>query len=193
MLGAQQAGPPRPAVAASAQAQPAPAQQPAAKSVDENRVSSLRAAADQNPKDAAPRVELGNLYFDAERFEDAIRWYREALNIDPRNADVSTDLGIAYHYTNQPDLALKQFDYSLGINPRHLKTLLNLGVVRAYGKQDLDGAVAAWQKLVELAPESQEGQTAKKILEGLRSAHPEIAAAGGGAPATTPAARPAKK
>jgi cytochrome c-type biogenesis protein CcmH/NrfG len=193
MLGAQQAGPPGPPAAVAAQAQPAPAQQPAVKDVDENRVRSLRAAAVQNPKDARPRIELGNLYFDAERFDEAARWYTEALALDPRNVDVSTDLGIAYYYSNQPERALEQFDYSLGVDPRHLKTLLNLGVVKAYGKQDLEGAVAAWQKVVDLAPDSQEGQTARKILEGLRSAHPEIAGAGGGTAAASPSAQAATK
>ena len=29
------------------------------------------------------RVELGNLYMDAERWDEAIRWYREALGVNP--------------------------------------------------------------------------------------------------------------
>ena len=39
----------------------------------------MRTAAEQNPKDAKPRVQLGNLYFDAERYTDAITWYEAAL------------------------------------------------------------------------------------------------------------------
>ena len=34
---------------------------------------------------AAIRVDLGNLYFDAERFDMAISWYEAALKIDPKN------------------------------------------------------------------------------------------------------------
>jgi len=85
---------------------------------------------------------------------------------------VSTDLGVAYYYTNQPDRAIKQFEHSLSIDPKHLKTLLNMGIVRAFGKQDLEGAAKAWEEVVEIAPNSQEGQAAKKGLEGLRNAHP---------------------
>ena len=51
----------------------------------------------------APRVQLANLYFDAERFQDAAEWYEAALKINPRDVNASTDLGIAYYYMNQPD------------------------------------------------------------------------------------------
>ena len=75
--------------------------------------------------------------------------------------NASTDLGIAYYYMNQPDRALQQFDRSLAIDPRHTKTLLNVGIVRAFGKDDLQGAAEAWQRVVEYAPESPEGKRAQ--------------------------------
>jgi cytochrome c-type biogenesis protein CcmH/NrfG len=164
---------PAPAAAASAtsssgdaatQSAPPPA-------LDQAQVTALTSVAERQPKDAQPRIQLGNLYFDAERYTDAIKWYTEALKLAPNDVDVSTDLGVSYYYTNQPDRALEQFAYSLKINPKHTKTLLNLGIVRAFGKQDLAGATQAWEQLVQLAPDSPEGQAAKKALDSLRSAH----------------------
>lgn len=159
-----------PAAAPPAATAPASASQPAA--LDENHAQSLRTTAEQNPKDAATRVQLGNLYFDAERYNEAITWYEAALEINPKDPDVSTDLGVAYYYMNQPDRAIKQFDQSLSLDGRHTKTLLNMGIVKAFGKQDLTGAADAWRKVVEIAPNSPEGQAAKKALDGLASAHP---------------------
>ncbi len=126
------------------------------------------------------RLELGNLYFDSERFADAARWYEQAIAIEPRNVSASTDLGISYYYMNQPDRALQQFDRSLAIDPRHSKTLLNVGIVRAFGKDDLEGAAEAWQRVVEYAPDSAEGKRAKQALDSLRSAHPNLPGGGGG-------------
>ena len=97
----------------------------------------------------SPASQLGNLYFDAERYDDAIKWYTEAQALLPNDVNVSTDLGVCYYYTNQPDKALAQFDRSLKLDPNHAKTLLNVGIVRAFGKQDLDGATQAWQKVIE--------------------------------------------
>lgn len=142
--------------------------------LDQSRVASLKAAADRDASDAASRVQLGDLYFDAERYDEAIQWYEAALTLAPRNVDASTDLGVAYYYTNQIDRALAQFDRSLEIDAKHSKTLLNIGIVRAFGKEDLEGAASAWQRVVALAPDSPEGRAAKQALDGLRAAHPDV-------------------
>ncbi|MBA2305844.1 MAG: tetratricopeptide repeat protein [Acidobacteria bacterium] len=180
IIGSQQ-GVSRPAAPAPVQQQaaaPAGQAQPAAPALDENRVAQLKTEADRDPRNAAARAQLGNLYFDSERFDEAARWYSAALDVDPRAVEVSTDLGIAYYYTNQPDKALAQFEKSLAINPTHSKTLLNVGVVRAWGKQDLDGAARAWERVIEVAPRSEEAARAKQGLEGIRAAHPDAGRGG---------------
>ncbi len=184
IIGSQQPGRAVPAAAAApAQASANAAQTPPA--FDESRAAAQKTTAERNPADGETRVQLGNLYFDAERYEDARAWYEAALKIDPRNVNASTDLGIAYYYANQPDRALAQFDRSLAIDPSHSKTLLNIGIVRAFGKQDLDGAEKAWQKVIDVAPASEEAAVAKRGLEGLRAAH-----AGQVGAAPKPAAQP---
>jgi tetratricopeptide (TPR) repeat protein len=164
------AGRPAAAVAQSASAAAQGAERPAAL-LDEAKVKAYQSIAEREPSNLRPRVELGNLYFDAERYDDAIKWYREAHAINPKDPDVSTDLGVSYYYTNQPDRALEQFSKSLEADPKHLKTILNIGVVKAFGKQDLEGAEAAWQQVIQLAPDSPEGQSAKRALDSLRAAH----------------------
>ena len=172
--GAGRVAPAPPTAQAAAPAASSGNGQPAPPPLDESRASALKTTAQQNPTDAATRVELGNMYFDAGRFQDAIDWYQQALKINPRDANVSTDLGIAFYYTNDPDKALAQFDKSLAIDPNHAKTLLNIGIVRAFGKQDLKGAAEVWQKILDVAPASDEARAAKQALDGLRSAHPEL-------------------
>jgi cytochrome c-type biogenesis protein CcmH/NrfG len=179
VLGSQQAGRTARVAAPVAQAAPASQQPPASPqpvALDQERVKALEAAAAQNAKDAQPRVQLGNMFFDAEQFSQAINWYEQAIKISPNDANLSTDLGVAYYYTNQPDRALAQFEHSLRVDPKHIKTLLNVGIVRAFGKQDLPGAAKAWQQVVDLSPNSPEGQAAKKGLDGIKSAHPDSAA-----------------
>ena len=178
VLGSQQAGPARVA-APIAQTAPASQQPPASPPpvvLDAERVKALETVAAQNAKDPQPRVQLGNMFFDAEQYAQAITWYEQAIKINPNDANVSTDLGVAYYYTNQPDRALARFEQSLRVDPKHIKTLLNLGIVRAFGKQDLPGAARAWQQVVDLSPDSPEGQAAKKGLDGIKSAHPDSAA-----------------
>jgi cytochrome c-type biogenesis protein CcmH/NrfG len=174
IIGSQQGGGRAlPAAAPAAASQQAGAA-PAAPALDESRAAAMKTTAQHNPGDAATRVQLGNMYFDAGRFQEAVDWYDAALKINPRDVNASTDLGIAYYYMNQPDKALQQFDRSLAIEPAHAKTLLNIGIVRAFGKQDLKGAADAWQRVLVAAPGSEEARAAQQALEGVKSAHPDI-------------------
>jgi tetratricopeptide (TPR) repeat protein len=186
IIGTQQAGPAAAPRAQAVQQQSAPTTTPMAGSgqaalLDDNKLRALENAAAQRPQDAAVRTELGNMYFDAERYGDAIKWYEQALGINPRDVNVSTDLGVSYYYMNQPDKAIEQFARSLAVDPRHGKTLLNLGIVRAFGKQDLEGAAQAWKQVIDLAPDSQEGRAARQALENMKSAHPDLGAGAGAA------------
>jgi len=142
-----------------------------APTLDQARVDQLSATIRDNPKDVSSVVQLANVYFDAERWPDAISWYERALTLNPNDADVSTDLGVSYYYTNRTDEALKKFEESLKINPKHTKTLLNKGIVLAFGKEDLAGAAVEWKKVVDLAPGSPEGEAARRALEGVAAAH----------------------
>lgn len=171
---------PGPAPAQAAAQAPMGAPPASAPVLDEAQVTALRNIAEKDPANVQSRVQLGNMYFDAERYQDAIQWYEAALKLNPNDADVSTDLGVCFYYTNQADRAVRQMEESLRIDPKHLKTMLNLGIVKAFGKQDLTGAAAMWEEVIRLAPDSQEGQAAKRSLANLQAAHP------GGSPVPPP-------
>ena len=151
-------------------AAPAAAAEQQAPVLDAERVRALQSAIEKNPRDAGSLALLGNTYFDAEQWPNAIDAYQRSLKINPNDPDVSTDLGVSYYYTNRADEALAQFEHSLKVSPNHTKTMLNKGIVLAFGKENLNAAAETWKKLVELAPESAEGQAARRMLEGVAAA-----------------------
>ncbi|HEX7779673.1 MAG TPA: hypothetical protein VF424_10560, partial [Vicinamibacterales bacterium] len=59
---------------------------------------------------------------------------------------------------------------------RHVKSLLNQGIIR-FGKEDLKGAAESWEKVLAIAPDSDEARMARQGLDGLKSGH---AGSGGG-------------
>jgi TPR repeat protein len=186
ILGSQQAGPAMapPSAASTAASSSAPGGGTGDASADQTppldiqRAADLERTANAQPANVGARVDLANLYFDAKRFDQAIPWYVAALKLNPKDADVSTDLGVSYYYSNQVDQALAQLDHSLAIDPKHAKTLLNQGVIRAFGKQDLSGAMESWERVVAVAPGTAEAQQAQKFLDTLKSAHPGGAVGG---------------
>jgi cytochrome c-type biogenesis protein CcmH/NrfG len=105
-----------------------------------------------NPKDANALISLGNVYFDAQQWPDAITYYGRALEQNPANPDVRTDMGVAYFYSGDADRALKEFDHALKDDPKHGQTMFNVGVVKLNGKKDPKGAVEAWETLLKIDP-----------------------------------------
>ena len=79
--------PARRAVAAPvAQTAPAAAGAPAAQQpppLDQARVQALQTVAEKDPKNVESRVQLGNLFFDAEQYPQAIAWYEQAIALNP--------------------------------------------------------------------------------------------------------------
>jgi cytochrome c-type biogenesis protein CcmH/NrfG len=180
ILGTQQGSRPAPSAPPAAAARPQGGQSTPAPTIDTARVADLERQAGAKPSDIGARTELANLYFDARRFDLAIPWYEAALKLDPKNVNVSTDLAVSYYSTNEIDRALKQADYSLSLDPTHLKTMLNKGIFLAFGRSDLSGAAAIWEKLVATAPGSEEARIAREGLDGIKSSQGRAAEAARG-------------
>jgi tetratricopeptide (TPR) repeat protein len=147
---AVQAGRGQPAPSVSMQAATAPAA--ATPVVDESELRAYRDILARDPKHAQAAVNAGNLLYDAQRYVEAIGFYQQAFAIVPTDINVSTDLGTALWYAGRADEALAQYQKSLAINATHAQTLFNVGIVRADGKHDYAGAVAAWDTLLKTNP-----------------------------------------
>ncbi|HEY2905383.1 MAG TPA: tetratricopeptide repeat protein [Vicinamibacterales bacterium] len=121
--------------------------------VNEPELRAYRDVLARDPKNLDAAVKAGNLLYDAQRYVEAIGFYQQAFALNATDINVSTDLGTALWYVGRPDEALAQYDKSLALNPTHAQTLFNVGIVRADGKGDNAGAVAAWEQLLKANPD----------------------------------------
>jgi Flp pilus assembly protein TadD len=131
--------------------------------VDEAALSAAVKLAEEQPENYEAPVALGNMLFDAERLEDAEKWYAAALAKNPKDVNVRTDLGLTFLLREpaQYERAIAEFRRSLEVEPAHPQTLQNLTV--AYTRRgDLAAAEATLAKLKAAAPQS-------PALEQLRS------------------------
>lgn len=155
--------------AASSASLPPPSQMPSPTQMLSAQTQPLLARLQSNPKDVTALIELGNVYFDASQWPDAITYYSRALEVTPNNPDVRTDRGIAYFYSGDADLALKEFDRALKDDPKHAQTLFNEGVVKLNGKNDPKGAIAAWETLLKVDPEYKDRARVESMMAEARS------------------------
>ncbi|MBI1739318.1 MAG: tetratricopeptide repeat protein [Candidatus Koribacter versatilis] len=128
---------------------PSPAQ---LKQMADTQAAPLLEKLKSDANNAGLLAEIGNVYYDTQQYPTAIDYYGRALKIAPENASVRTDLGTAMWYLGNADGAIEQFNQALKYEPNKANALFNLGIVKWQGKMDVDGAVAAWQKLLATNP-----------------------------------------
>lgn len=123
-----------------------------------------------HPENIEALIRLGNLYFDTDQPGMAIIAYNKALKLDPGNPDVLTDLGVMYRRKGQPLEAIKAFDKAIKIDPRHEASRFNKGVVLLHDLNDSEGAIRAWEELVEVNPfaKAQGGGLVVELIEKIK-------------------------
>lgn len=142
--------------------QPTPEQM---KHMADKQAEPLLAQLKSSPTDPALLAQIGNVYYDAQVYKEAIDYYDRSLKAEPKNANVRTDMGTAYYYMGDSDRALQEFSTTLQYDPKHAQTLFNVGMVKWQGKGDAAGAVEAWQKLLQVAPDYPERTKVQELIE----------------------------
>jgi cytochrome c-type biogenesis protein CcmH/NrfG len=120
--------------------------------VDTDRIAALERQAKANPENVQAWTELGNAYFDSNQYEKSISAYRKSLELDPSNPNVWTDMGVMYRRSGKPEEAIKAFDQAIAADPKHELSRMNKGIVLLHDLNDFDGAIRAWEGLLEVNP-----------------------------------------
>jgi len=159
---------PRPAPAPVVRAEPAGAGTAATPRPNPDEVASRESRAARQPGDAGVRVELGNLYMDAERWDEAIRWYREALAVNPALVETITDLGACLVSAGRPAEGLAEFEKVLGGDAGHRNALYNKGIALMQMGRPAEAA-AAWEELLKRHPGDPQLQGLRGRIEQIRA------------------------
>src|SRR5208283_5421131 len=121
-----------------------------------------------NPKDAVTLNQLGILYRATHQFKEAEGYFEKSLAIDPKNADARVDLASCLYYSGDADGALTQLNKALTYDPKHAGALMNLGIIELKSKNNVSGAVAAWEKLLKLNPDFPQKEAVQKMIDAAK-------------------------
>lgn len=137
-------------------------------------MDALVEATRSDPKNTKAWTQLGHFYFDIGQQDKAIEAYEKSLEIDDRRPDVWTDLGVMYRRNGDPDKALAAFDRAISLNQNHEIARLNKGIVLMHDKNDVKGALKAWEELLLINPQAQTpgGQPVRRMVEELKKNTP---------------------
>ena len=138
----------------------------------------------ERPDDADGWVMLARSYAALDRHPEAVPAFQRALALRPRDAGLMADYADALAMASGGTLAgepSRVIDQALAIEPAHPK-LLALAGTAAFSRKDFAGALRHWEKLAQLAPDS---EYMAQLQSGIDAARQRLAG-----PAAAPASAP---
>ena len=156
----------------------------------EAMVQGLAERLKQRPDDADGWVMLGRSYAALDRHPEAVPAFQRALALRPRDAGLMADYADALAMASGGTLAgepSRVIDQALAIEPANPK-LLALAGTAAFSRNDFAGALRHWEKLAQLAPDSEYMAQLQSGIDAARQRLAGPAAAQASAPTASPTA-----
>ncbi|NTW87359.1 MAG: tetratricopeptide repeat protein [Holophagaceae bacterium] len=132
------------------------------------RISRAEAAVLADPKNHDAWISLGNDYFDIHQAKKSVDAYSKALAIQPNDPNVLTDQGVMFRELQKFDQAVANFQKASKLDPAHVQSLFNLGVVYSSDLNKPDEAAKAWNRVITVAPNSDQARQARQMLSTLK-------------------------
>lgn len=130
-------------------------------------ITELKTIIEKDPKNLQALIALGNIYYDGQKFEEAIVYYKKALEIDPKISAVWTDMGTMYHQLGKVDSSIICYQKAIDFDSKNKSAWFNLGLVYAFDKKEEKKALWAWKRFLELSPDDPHVQMIKDEIEKL--------------------------
>lgn len=107
------------------------------------------------PTDFDSNLNIGACYFQLGKYDQALKYCKDAIKINPKRAEAYSNLGTIYDTQNNLYEAIAAYKASLEIDTHQPKLLMNLG--DTYMRQDrLDFAILAFKQAAKEDPKSSE-------------------------------------
>jgi len=139
----------------------------AATPVDQAKLAALMQKITANPKDVASLQGVGDLYFGATDYKNAIVWEQKVLALDPKNQVGLLSLGAAQFNLGNAVEAKKQWLVAAGLYPKNAEVHYDLGFLyMSATPPETANMQAEWKQVVAIDPNS---NLAKTVATHLKS------------------------
>lgn len=119
------------------------------------------------PEQAGLFLRKGDVFFNDQRYQEAINWYEQATVADPAHAHAFTMLAAAHYMAGGVSSAMRNFDKALDIEPSSLNALLRSGQLHLQ-VCNLDRAERDFAAIRNLEPQHEEASAATQDIAAVR-------------------------
>ena len=110
---------------------------------------------DTEAEDLAVRINLANIYFQNDRFDEAVPAYQAVLDLEPDNIIAISQLALIYQEQGDSEKAIEMYEKVLKIKSENPNLWFNLGVLY-FQMEEFDKAKVSFDKVLEINPDDVE-------------------------------------
>jgi cytochrome c-type biogenesis protein CcmH len=145
----------------------------AAEPAENPRLTELEARVARDSNDHAALIELGHLYLQQQRLQQAAQVSMRAVQLRPQakeSAEAFAHLGMILFGANEIESGLQALEQALSMSPDLPEALLYKGIILFAGANRPREAISAWERYLEVAPPGAETARVRAMLESARQA-----------------------
>ena len=137
--------------------------------VDPAQVAALMQKISANPTDIVSLQALGNLYFAAGDYKNAIVWGQKVLGVDPKNKVALISTGAAQFNSGDQAGAKKNWLVAAALYPKEAEVHYDLGFLyMSQTPPDLVNQKIEWAKVVAIDPTSELAKSVQTHIKGTK-------------------------
>ncbi len=127
----------------------------------------LKAILELEPQNTDVKMLYASEAIEAGLIDQAVAVLATVEDAAVANPDIFYNIGVSFRNRNQADAAIAYFSKAIALDPKYTDGYFQRALAY-FGQQKLAEAKADFTKVLELAPDGAEGETARKALEQLK-------------------------
>jgi len=120
-----------------------------------------------NPEVAKIYASIGDTYMRQDKLKEAESNFKKSIEISPEDHALAYNVAEILFAAGKTDDAVKYYDLAIKINPKWAKSYMQKGYAML-NKGDIKGALASFNRFLEIAPDSEEADGVREVIKSLK-------------------------
>jgi len=133
----------------------------------DNAIKAFKSLLDKDPQSQETLFNISIIYFQKGDLDEGMKYFKQLDEKRLTDPQLFFDIGIALFRKRKIDMAIDFFNKCLALDPNYVGAYYQLALANI-NKGNMEEAKKNFRKVIELAPESEQAASAKKMLETIK-------------------------
>lgn len=132
----------------------------------DNAIGYFKKMLEKEPQSQDTLINLSAIYFERGNLEEGMKYFQQLDEKTLNDPSLFYNIGVLLFNNKQIEMAIVYLSKSLALDPNYVDALYQIGLANL-NKGDLEKAKDSFEKVIELAPDSEKASLAKNLLKNI--------------------------